>query len=89
MAKAIVLNPQDLTYRAELSVINIRVGRNEEAIRVLEEALKIDPNYAEAYRLMGLANLQLKKKDEACRCFAKAKELGDPNVDELIAKHCK
>ena len=89
MAKAIELNPQDLTYRAELSVINIRVGRNEEAIRVLEEALKIDPNYAEAYRLMGLAYLQLKKKDEACRCLAKAKELGDPNVDELIAKHCK
>ena len=89
MAKAIELNPQDLTYRAELSVINIRVGRNEEAIRVLEEALKIDPNYAEAYRLMGLAYLQLKKKDEACRCLAKAKELGDPNVDELIKKHCE
>lgn len=89
IAKAIELNPKDLTYRAEQSVINIRVGRNEEAIRVLQEALKIDPNYAEAYRLMGLANLQLKKNEEACNCFNKAKELGDPNVDELIAKYCK
>jgi len=31
----------------------------------------------------------MKKKQEACENFAKAKELGDPNVDELIQKHCK
>ena len=35
MAKAIELNPKDLTYRAELAVINIRVGRNEEAVKIL------------------------------------------------------
>lgn len=89
MAKAIELSPKDLTYRAELAVINIRVGRNEEALKVLKEALEIDPKYAEAYRLMGIAQVQLKLNKEACASFAKAKELGDPNVDELIAKHCK
>ena len=89
LAKAIELAPQELLYRAELAVVNIRVGRNEEAIRVLQEALKIEPKYAEAYRLMGQAYIQLKKKDEACESFAKAKELGDPNVDALIEKHCK
>lgn len=89
LAKAIELAPQELLYRAELAVVNIRVGRSEEAIRVLQEALKIEPKYAEAYRLMGQAYLQLKKKDEACESFAKAKELGDPNVDDLIEKHCK
>lgn len=89
MAKAIELNPKDLTYRAELAVINLRVGRNEEAMKVLDEALKIDPKYAEAYRLKGIAQLQLKQNAEACESFAKAKELGDPNVDSLISKHCK
>ena len=89
LVKAIELAPQELLYRAELAVVNIRVGRSEEAIRVLQEALKIEPKYAEAYRLMGQAYLQLKKKDEACESFAKAKELGDPNVDDLIEKHCK
>lgn len=89
LAKAIELAPQELLYRAELAVVNIRVGRSEEAIRVLQEALKIEPKYAEAYRLMGQAYIQLKKKDDACECFAKAKELGDPNVDALIEKHCK
>ena len=89
MAKAIELNPTDLTYRAELAVVNIRVGRNEDAIHVLKEALEIDPKYAEAYRLMGIAQMQMKKKNEACANFAKAKELNDPNVDALIEKHCK
>ena len=30
-----------------------------------------------------------KKTDEACGNFKKAKELGDPNADELITKYCK
>ena len=89
LEKAIELNPKDLTYRAELAVVNIRVGRNEEALKILQDALAIDPKYAEAYRLMGIAQLQVLKKQEACQSFAKAKDLGDPNVDELIEKHCK
>ena len=89
ISKAIELNPEDLTYRAELAVVNLRVGRYEEALNVLKAALEKDPKYAEAYRLMGIAQLQMKKDKEACASFAKAKELGDPNVDALIEKHCK
>lgn len=89
LAKAIELNPKDLTYRAELAVVNIRVGRNEDALNVLKAALEVDPKYAEAYRLMGIAQIQMKQKSEACASFAKAKELGDTNVDALIEKHCK
>lgn len=89
IAKAIELSPKDLTYRSELAVINLRVGRSEEAVKVLNEALEIDPKYAEAYRLLGICQIQLKKSAEACASFAKAKELGDPNVEELIKKHCK
>lgn len=89
IAKAIELSPKELTYRAEQAVINLRVGRFEEALKGLEEAIAIDPAYAEAYRLMGICQVQLKKQEEACASFAKAKELGDPNVDELIEKHCK
>lgn len=89
LAKAIELNPKELTYRAELAVVNLRIGRNEEAVSVLKAALEVDPNYAEAFRLLGIAQIQMKQKDEACKSFAKAKELGDPNVGALIEKHCK
>lgn len=89
VAKAIELNPKEVLYRSELAVINIRVGRYEEAMKVLKSAIDMDPKYAEAYRLMGIAQLQLKKNADACASFAKAKELGDPNVDALIEKNCK
>ena len=89
LAKAIEMNPKELTYRAELAVVNLRIGRNDEAIKLLQEAIAIDSNYAEAYRLMGLAYVQLKKKPEARSSFEKAKSLGDPNAEALIEKHCK
>lgn len=89
IAMAISLNPTDLTLQAEHAAVNLRVGRYEEAVRILNDMLKADANYAEAYRLLGLCQIQLQKKDEACANFAKAKQLGDPYVDELIEKYCK
>lgn len=89
IAKAIELAPKDLTYRAEQAVINLRVGRTDEAVKVLNDALTIDPKFAELYRLLGLCQIQQKKNSEACANFAKAKELGHPDVEELIKKYCK
>lgn len=87
--KAIEMNPQEMAYRAELGLINLRVGRNDEALRVLGETIGLFPDFAEAYKLQGLTYLQMKKSAEACAAFSKAKELGDSSVDELIEKHCK
>ena len=89
IAKAIEMNPKEVLYQAELAVINMRVGRVDEAIKVLQGTIAMEPKYAEAYRLMGLCFIQQKKNKEACSQFAKAKELGDPNVDELIKKYCE
>lgn len=89
MSKAIELRPSELTYRAELALVNLRIGRNDEAVKILQEALRMDANYAEGYRLLGIAYLQLKQPSEACQQFAKAKSLGDTAVDALIEKHCK
>ena len=87
-AEAIEMNPEELTYRAELAVANMRVGRNEEALQVLADAEKIDPSYSEIYRLRGLALIQLKRNSEACNSFSKAKELGNSEVQALIDKYC-
>lgn len=89
IAKAIELNPKELTYQVEQAVINLRVGRYDESIQVLNNILKVDPKYAEAYRLLGLCQVQQKKTDEACANFKKAKELGDSNAEALIQKYCK
>jgi tetratricopeptide (TPR) repeat protein len=89
IAKAIELNPSDSSYRVEQAVVNLRVGRYEEASTMLQSVLKNDPNYAEGYRLLGIAQVQLKQNAKACENFHKAKELGDEAADGLIAKHCK
>ena len=77
MEKAIELSPKDLTYRAELAVVNIRVGRNEEALKVLQDALAIDSKYAEAYRLMGIAQLQMKRSRKRAK-VCQGKGIGRP-----------
>lgn len=87
-AEAIEMNPQELTYRAELAVVNMRVGRNEEALNVLAEAEKIDPSYSEIYRLKGLTFVQMKRNTEACENFNKAKELGNTEAQALIDRYC-
>lgn len=87
--KAIELNPGEVLYRAELGAVNLRVGRYEEAQKALKEGIKIDPKFADNYRLLGICQIQLKKKEEAKANFLKAKELGDTTADALIEKHCK
>ncbi|WP_294533832.1 serine protease [uncultured Bacteroides sp.] len=89
IAKAVELNPNDLTYQAEQAAVNLRVGRYDTAMKLLQAIIQTNPKYAEAYRLLGLCYIQLKQKEEACKNFNKAKELGDPNVDALIEKYGK
>lgn len=87
--KAIELDAGNPTYHTELGVINLRVGRYDEAEKALKQAILLAPDYAEGYRLLGITMQQQKRTDEACTAFAKAKELGDSAVDALIEKNCK
>lgn len=89
IAKAIEINPNEISYKIEQAAIYLRIGRYEQAAALLHEIIKNNPDYAESYRLLGLCQVQEKKMKEACANFNKAKELGDENVDELIIKYCK
>lgn len=89
IAKAIELNPQEPLYHTELGLINLRVGRNEEAVAALQKTIEINPEYMDAYRLLGICMVQLKRNKEACDYFEKAKQLGDATAGALIEKHCK
>lgn len=89
IAKAIEINPTEISYKIEQAAINLRIGRYEQAVTLLQEIIKNNPDYAESYRLLGLCQVQQKQLKEACVNFNKAKALGDENVDELITKYCK
>ena len=59
----------------------ISLGRYDEAIRLFDKALELDPRDAEVWTNKGLSLFKLGRKDEAIRCFDKAIEI-DPRVAE-------
>lgn len=87
-AEAIILNPNEIMYHIELGATNLRLGRNDEAEQNFEDAIAIDATYGEAYRLLGVTQIQKKNQVKACESFIKAKELNDPLVDDLIKRYC-
>mgnify|MGYP001198467871 FL=1 len=88
IALAIQKEPRETLYHLELASINLRLGRNEEALRAIAHCLTLDATNGEAYRLQGVAYIQLKDKKNSCISLHKAKEYGDPLAQSLIDKYC-
>lgn len=82
--KALQIKPNDYDYIVEKALAQWRMGNYDEAIYEGEKALKINPNGADAYKAIGLALGEQGKKAEAIKKLTKAKELGDPQAEELI-----
>lgn len=53
----------------------IRDYRDDEAVRFLQEALRTEPNFADAYGQLGITYVQMKKYKEAITSFEKLKQL--------------
>ena len=87
--KAVEMAPEDADFWVEKGSVHLRVNQLDEAIVAFNKALSLDDKYAAAYRMLGYCQAMQKKNKEACANFAKAKELGDEVVDQLIEKYCK
>jgi Tfp pilus assembly protein PilF len=55
------------------------MGRNEDALKILQEALKVDPKNENIYYNLALLYFELNKNEESEKSFAKAMELNSPN----------
>lgn len=86
---ALQMEPKNIMYMLHKASVNLRVARYDVALSVLNDVLVLEPDNGEAYRLQGVAYIQLKDKVKACVSLNKAKELGDPLVDDLIKENCK
>ncbi len=82
--KALRKRPDDYDYTVEKALAQWRMGNYDEAIFVGQQALKLNPNGADAYKAIGLALGEQKKITEAIKNLTKAKELGDPQAEALI-----
>ena len=87
--KAVEMAPEEVDYWVEKGSVHLRVNQLDEAIAAFNKALSMNDQYAAAYRMLGYCQAMQKKNKEACVNFAKAKELGDEVVDQLIEKYCK
>ena len=65
----------------------MRLGKYDTAKSAAEEAIKLDPNAAEAYLVLGVSQCELKDKVEGLKNINKAKELGNAQADNFLAKY--
>lgn len=87
--KAVEMEPENAMFWVEKGSVHVRFNQLDEAVTALTKAIALDDKDGAAYRLLGYCQVKQKKNKEACANFAKAKELGDTVVDQLIEKYCK
>ena len=86
---AISANNENELYYAEKASVCIRLQDYTKAKESAEKAIELQPEFASAYRILGVSLLRQNNKTDACVHLNKAKELGDPVADRLINDNCK
>jgi hypothetical protein len=89
IAHAIVLNPQEPTYYAEMASLQLQVSQFEDAAKTCDLALRLTDQYADLYIIKGIAQCEMKQKADGLATLQKAQELGDSRAAALIAKYSK
>lgn len=74
-------------YLFELSCLQLQVGLLDESIQSCERIFQLDANYADAYKICGVAYGEKKDKRRAQQYLKQAKEKGAENIDPLIEKY--
>jgi len=73
---AVEQNPKDHYAWSDKGRAFGLLGAYNESISAFDEAIRLDPNYAEAWHFKGVTLKALGRNEEANAAFAKAKELG-------------
>lgn len=87
ISRAIQMNPQEILYYAEKASLEIRVGLYDDAIATAQECIAIDANNSDGYLFLGLAQCLKGDKASGITNLQKAKDLGNPQAEALIAKY--
>ena len=87
IAHTILLSPREPFYIAEMATLYLKVNQPERAIKSCDLCISVDENFADAYIIKGLAQIQTKNKDEGLKNLEKARELGDGRAQGLIEKY--
>ena len=82
--RAIRMEPEEPLYHAERAVVYFRIGEFAEALSSAQKSAELNPQFGDAYRLMGLCQLQMDQREEGLANLKKAVELGDKTAQSLL-----
>ena len=82
--KALRIKPNEYIYLVEKAIVQLRVGNFDEATYAAQQAIKQNPQGADAYKVLGIVAGEQGKKAEALRHLQRAKELGDTQAEQFI-----
>lgn len=85
--QAIDMEPESDLYHAEKASLLVRVGHYEEAEAEARTCITLAPDHSDGYLFLGVVLCQTGRKEEGIKHLRKAGELGDSQVEGLIAKY--
>ncbi len=87
--RLVMIAPNDARAWYDRGMAFARTNDHPRALDDLAKAISIDGWMDQAYTAHAIELVHLGRKAEACPDLAKAKELGDESVDELISIYCE
>lgn len=87
--RAIDLSPQLPLYHVEKAAIAIRVNLLDDCIQACQNAIRLNPNIIDAYRILGYAQLQKGDKESAKANLQKAIDMGDEGAKTILETYFK
>ncbi len=84
---AIATTSKPAPYYLEQAYMLLQIGEYPRAIEAAEEVKRLEPENADAYRIIGIAQGEQGQKAKARAALEQAKRLGDDSVDALIKRY--
>lgn len=84
---AIGQTPNESLFYVEKSALCLRVGEFDECISAAQKALELNPQLFDAYRIMGVAQMEKGNKTLGRQNLQKAIDLGDESAKEILDEY--
>lgn len=84
--RAIRMEPKEPLYHAERAVVYYHIGEFAEALSSAKKSAELNPEFGDAYRLMGICQLKLNRREEGLAHLKKAAELGDESAQAILTE---